>query len=163
MPTKNTKKTTVKKTATKPTVTKKAVSKKAPVKKVTMAPVADKHACGCNHGCPCGGDCACAKKKCTVGRFLKKLILVMIIFALGFASAKMCCGKKMFKMPPHPEFDNGCLVVKCPKLEKMVPMMDTDKDGCVTKQEFAAAKHDKKSGRKHPRRHKPVPAPQVAQ
>ena len=40
---------------------------------------------------------------------------------------------------PRPEFDNGCLVVKCPKLEKMVPMMDADKNGCVTVEEFKAS------------------------
>lgn len=168
MPTKSTtKKTTVKKpvaktAAAKKTTVKKTVAKKAPVKKVIAPVVPETHACGCNHACPCGGDCACAKKKCTFGKFLKKLILIMIIFALGFVSAKMCCGKKMWNMPAHPEFDNGCLVVKCPKLAEMAPMMDADKNGCVTKQEFAAAKRANRPERRHPK-HRPAPAPQANQ
>ena len=149
---KTTKKTTVKKavakkTVSKPAATKKAPAKKAPVKKVA-APVVEKYPCGCDKGCACGGECACAKKKCTFGRFLKKLILVLIIFALGFAAAKMCCCDKRGKMGPRPEFENGCLVVKCPKMANMVPMMDTDANGCVTREEFKAArKHHRRAPR----------------
>ncbi len=147
---KTTKKTTVKKTATKPAATKKptvkkTTAKKAPVKKMT-APVEDKFPCGCDKGCACGGDCVCAKKKCTFGRFLKKLILVLIIFALGFASAKMCCCHKRAKMGPRPMFENGCLVVKCEKMAEKVAAMDTNADGCVTREEFKAArKHMKRA------------------
>ena len=148
---KTTKKVTVKKpvakkTVSKPAAAKKPVAKKAPAKKVAevkktvAAPVADKLPCGCDAGCACGGECTCAKKKCTFGRFLKKLILVLIIFALGFAAAKMCCCDKPGKMGPRPEFENGCLVVKCPKLAEMVPMMDTNHDGCVSREEFRAAR-----------------------
>lgn len=147
---KTTKKTTAKKTVTKTvaakkTTVKKATIKKAPAKKV-MAPAADKFPCGCDKGCACGGDCVCAKKKCTLGRFLKKLILVLIIFALGFASAKMCCCHKRAKMGPRPMFENGCLVVKCEKMAEKVAMMDTNADGCVTREEFKAAhKHMKRA------------------
>ena len=148
---KTTKKVTVKKpvakkTVSKPAAAKKPVAKKAPakkaaeVKKTVAAPVADKFPCGCDAGCACGGECACTKKKCTFGRFLKKLILVLIIFALGFAAAKMCCCDKPGKMGPRPEFENGCLLVKCPKLAEMVPMMDTNHDGCVSREEFRAAR-----------------------
>ena len=77
------KKTVAKKPVSKPAATKKPVAKKAPAKKVVAAPVVEKFPCGCDKGCACGGECACAKKKCTFGRFLKKLVLVLIIFALG--------------------------------------------------------------------------------
>lgn len=159
---KTTKKVTVKKpvakkTVSKTTTAKKPVAKKAPVKKVATAPVVEKFPCGCDAGCACGGECTCAKKKCTFGRFLKKLILVLIIFALGFAAAKMCCCDKPGKMGPRPEFENGCLVVKCPKLAEMVPMMDTNHDGCVSREEFRAMrKHAKRPGHQ-------VPAPQMAE
>ena len=101
--------------------------------------MADKFPCGCDACCACGGECACAKKKCTFGRFLKKLILVLIIFALGFAAAKMCCCDKRAGKP-YPEFENGCLVVKCPKMAEKVPMMDANNDGCVSREEFRAAR-----------------------
>jgi len=176
------KKPVVKKTtATKPAAAKKPVAKKAPAKKavakktpavksVAAAPVVEKHACGCEHTCACGGECACAKKKCTFGRFLKKLVLFIIIFALGFATAKMCCCNKRGKMGPRPEFDNGCLVVKCPKLAEMAPMMDADHDGCITPAEFKAARKHMKRGEPQPAQpveavepEMPAPAPQVAE
>lgn len=153
-----TKKTVAKKPVSKPAATKKPVAKKAPAKKVVAAPVVEKFPCGCDKGCACGGECACAKKKCTFGRFLKKLVLVLIIFALGFASAKMCCNGKRGKMGPRPEFENGCLVVKCPKLAEKVPMMDTDANGCVSREEFKAARKHMKHG---PRPE--MPAPEMAE
>lgn len=159
------KKATAKKTVVKPAA-KKTTVKKAPAKKTVatkkVAPVVEMptpdvkpYPCGCGHDCKCGGNCKCHK-----GGFFKKFILILIIFALGFVSAKMCCCKKFGKMGPRPEFDNGCLVVKCPKLANMVPMMDADHDGCVTKEEFKAAK---KQMRKHPSApaEMPAPAPQV--
>lgn len=157
------KKTVAKKTVSKPAAAKKTAAKKAPAKKVVVAPVVEKFPCGCDKGCACGGECACAKKKCTFGRFLKKLVLVLIIFALGFASAKMCCNGKRGKMGPRPEFENGCLVVKCPKLAEMVPMMDTDANGCVSREEFKAARKHMKRG---PRPEMPAPetsAPEMAE
>ena len=155
------KKTVAKKTVSKPAAAKKTAAKKAPAKKVVVAPVVEKFPCGCDKGCACGGECACAKKKCTFGRFLKKLVLVLIIFALGFASAKMCCNGKRGKMGPRPEFENGCLVVKCPKLAEMVPMMDTDANGCVSREEFKAAR---KAMKRAPREEAPeMPAPEMAE
>lgn len=159
---KTTKKATTKKTVAKKTVSKPATTKKTVAKKVVAAPVVEKFPCGCDKGCACGGECACAKKKCTFGRFLKKLVLVLIIFALGFASAKMCCNGKRGKMGPRPEFENGCLVVKCPKLAEMVPMMDTDANGCVSRKEFKAAQKHMKRG-PHPEMPAPeMPAPEMA-
>lgn len=159
---KTTKKATTKKTVAKKTVSKPAVAKKAPAKKVAVAPVVEKFPCGCDKGCACGGECVCAKKKCTFGRFLKKLVLVLIIFALGFASAKMCCNGKRGKMGPRPEFENGCLVVKCPKLAEMVPTMDTDANGCVSREEFNAARKHMKHGPR-PEEAPEMPAPEVAE
>lgn len=145
----------VKKTATKKPVAKKTVSKpataknaakKTPVKKTTkvVEPVVETYPCGCKAGCACGGHCAehvcCGKKKCTFGRFLKKVIVFLIIFAMGFAAAKMCCFNKPGKMGPRPEFENGCLVIKCPKMAERAEMMDTNKDGCINREEFRAAR-----------------------
>lgn len=133
------KKTAVKKVATKPAV-KKTVAKKTPVKKVkevnVAAPVVEMHPCGCDKSCPCGGNCQCKHHHCG---FWKKFIVVLVFFALGFAAAKMLpCGKRG-KMP-KPEFDNGCLVVKCPKMAEMVPQIDLNSDGCIDKTEFRAFK-----------------------
>lgn len=124
---------------------------KKSVKKTTktIAPVAEHAHCCCEHKCAC---------KCHHSGFWKKLVLIVIFFALGFASAKLCCCKNVYKKMPHPEFENGCLVVKCPKLEKMVPMMDADKNGCVTVEEFKTAKkHTPHRNRKM----KGLPKPQV--
>ena len=151
-----TKKTVAKKTVSKPAATKKNAAKKAPVKKVVSAPVAEMYECGCAHGCACHGHC-CDKKKCTFGRFLKKLVVFLIIFALGFATAKLCCFDKRGKMPFRPEFENGCLVVKCPKMAEKVAMMDVNHDGCVNREEFRAAR--KMNRRPGMRKHEKMPKP----
>ena len=189
MATKTTKKPVAKSAAAKKTVVKSApakkpVAKKAPAKKpvakVAPAPVVEKFPCGCDHHCACGGNCGnhghCGKKKCTFGRFLKKLIIVAIIFALGFACAKMCPFGKEGKRFPRPEFSNGCLVVKCPKMAEFATKMDTNSDGCVTVEEFKAAKKHMRKPGKHgePGKHgprppmpapaeMPAPAPQMAE
>lgn len=152
-----TKKTVAKKTISKPAATKKPVAKKAPVKKATPAPVVEMHECGCAHGCACHGHC-CGKKKCTFGRFLKKLVVFLIIFAMGYATAKICCQGKYGKMPPRPEFENGCLVVKSPKMQQILPTMDINHDGCVSREEFRSAR----KMRKHAGMHKPGVATQPA-
>lgn len=189
MATKTTKKSvaktaTAKKTVVKSAPAKKPVAKKAPAKKpvtkVATAPVVEKFPCGCDHNCACGGNCGnhghCAKKKCTFGRFLKKLVVFIIIFALGFAAAKLCPFGKEGKRFPRPEFDNGCLVVKTPKMEKFAQKIDTNNDGCVSIEEFKVAKKHMKKPGKHDKDGKrrvrppmptpaeaPAPAPQVAE
>ncbi|MBQ2017735.1 MAG: hypothetical protein II208_04400 [Alphaproteobacteria bacterium] len=135
---KSVKKSAPKKSTAKKTVAKPATAKKTAVKKVAPAPVVEMHECGCAHGCACHGHCG--HKKCTFGRFVKKLIIFLIIFAMGFATATFYPMKKYAKMPPRPEFENGCLVVKCKKMAEMVPMMDTNKDNCVNREEFRAAR-----------------------
>ena len=146
---KTTKKSPVKKTSVKKTPAKKVVTPKA-------APVVETHACACGNDCPCGCKC----HKCG---FIKKLLLILIIFALGFASASMfnCKGKPQM---PRPEFKDGCMVVSCPKMAEMAPKMDADKNGCVSVEEFKAFKKNtvRKGRRPHaPKPAEPVPAPQV--
>lgn len=142
------KKTTVKKTVAKKAPAKKTVAKKAPEMKVA-APVVETHKCGCDAACPCGGNCECKKHHCG---FWKKLIVVLVFFALGFATAKVIPCHKHAKMP-RPQFDdNGCLVVKCPKMVEMLPQIDANNDGCVDKSEFKAFKHEMR---------KPTPAPEA--
>ncbi|MBQ2844929.1 MAG: hypothetical protein IJE79_02860 [Alphaproteobacteria bacterium] len=147
--------------------TKKSPAKKTPVRKTTKATVkkvvkpAETYSCGCNHGCACGGHCAehthCA---CHKGRFWKKLVLFLVIFALGFATAKLCCCHKRGGFMPRPEFDNGCLVVKCPKMAEKVAMMDKNGDGCVDKAEFKMAKkHRRGFDKRGPKPEMPQPAP----
>jgi hypothetical protein len=142
---------TTKKTTVKKATAKKPVAKKAPVKKV-VAPVIEKHPCGC------GGECACHKHHCS---FWKKLIVALVFFALGFAAAKtMPCHKRFNKMP-KPEFENGCLVVKCPKMAEMIEKIDINADGCVDESEFKAFKkemrpqHSKARGPRGPKAPQP--------
>lgn len=137
------KKAPVKKVATKPavkkTVAKKTAVKPAPVKQAKMAaPVVDMHECGCGADCHCCGGCKCGASK--FGRFVRKLIFVVIVFALGWFAAGLNCGR-----PHHPRmhFVNGCLdteSVKCPKLQDALPAMDINGDGCITRDEFRAVK-----------------------
>ena len=162
------KKAPAKKTVSKPVAAKKVVAKKTPAKKVAdvkkvAAPVVEKHPCGCDKNCACGGNCMeHAHCKCRRGGFFKKLILILIIFAMGFAAAKMCCCGKG-KFGPRPEFDDaGCMVIKCEKLAQMAPMMDTDHNGCITRAEFKAAKKEMRHGpRPSAEPAAPVPAPEA--
>ena len=94
-----TKKPVAKKVVAKPATVKKPVAKKAPVKK---APVVEPMHSACQHTC-C--ECACSKKKCAFGSFLKKFIVFLIVFGMGFATAKMCCMGPRGKMAPRPEFE----------------------------------------------------------
>ena len=133
-----TKKPATKKNVTKPVTTKKTASKKADAKKAVVMPVAETYECGCAHGCACHGHCG--HKKCTLGRFIKKFIIFFIVFSMGFAAAKFCPMNKRGKMAPRPEFENGCLVVKCPKMAEKIHIMDVNNDGCVSREEFRAAR-----------------------
>ncbi len=163
---------TVKKTAAKTANTKAATAKKAPVKKAAAAkkpvakkavapekmvamPAQDMHTCGCGADCKCGATCGCGadckcdchcneqKPRCGFGRFMKKLIITLIVFALGFAAAKLVCCDKYHMRGPRAEFVNGCLdaaSVKCPKLLEALPAMDINQDGCITKDEYKIVK-----------------------
>ena len=147
--------------------TKKSPAKKTTVRKTTKATVkkvvkpAETYSCGCNQGCACGGHCVeHAHCGCHRGKFWKKLVLFLIVFALGFATAKLCCCHKRGGFMPRPEFDNGCLVVKCPKMAEKVAMMDKNGDGCVDKAEFKMAKkHRRGFDKRGPKPEMPQPAP----
>ncbi len=134
MPTKTTKKTT-----TKP------VAKKTPVKKVVKSePVATEMPVAT----PC---CHCTRRK--------KFMYLTIMFVLGiFVGQLFCfCGCDHHKRP-RVDFVNGCVdvtSVKCPEMLAQLPTMDTNGDGCITKQEMRATQ-------KHMRHHeKPVAEPTV--
>lgn len=144
---------TVKKTSAKATAAKKAPVKKAAPKKTAAKtakmpevkaptmPAPEMHSCGCGHDCACG----CNHSRGGFGRFFKKLIVALIIFALGFMAAKMfCCDKPHFR-GPRVHFVEGCLdvsSVECPKLQAALPAMDINQDGCITRDEYRAVKKE---------------------
>ena len=72
-----------------------------------------------------------------------KLIMVLIVFALGFGAAKLldCQNARC----PRADFDNGCLdvsSVKCPRLQNALPAMDANADGCITREEYRTVVRD---------------------
>lgn len=157
MPTKTVKST--RPTTAKKTTVKKAAAKKPAVKTtpaVAAAPAANCPCganCKCDANCHCGADCKCTQKRggCKFCRFLKKLVIFIIIFALGFATAKLCCcdktGPKHFR-GPRIHFVNNCMdvsSVKCPKLAEALPAMDINGDGCITREEYRAVKKQMRS------------------
>lgn len=148
-----TKKVVAKKTVSKPVAVKKTVAKKTPATKVVAAPVVEHTPCGCAGACHCHKHCHCGTAKKFVG--------VLVFFALGFvaALALMPQHPKHMKMP-HPEFENGCLVVKCPRLAEIAPQMDVDGNNCISEEEFKAFKHDGTHGPRGHRPSRPAPAPE---
>ena len=119
-----------------PKTTKKAPAKKA-VKKVAKPVVAVKPVM---KEIPMPDPyCHCTKRKrnCILTCvFTGSLILGIFIGHLFFCE----CWRK--HKAPMPEFVNGCLNVesiKCPKMLEELPMIDTDHDGCVTREELRAA------------------------
>ncbi len=146
---------TVKKPAAKPAAKKASVKKvaakkpavKKVVKPVAATPAPEMHA----HECMCGNACKCAHRGSRFGRIMKKIIIAIILFALGFAAAKFCPCNKMDKFGPHGprgprvEFVDGCMdttSVQCPKLRDALPAMDINQDGCITRDEFRAVKRE---------------------
>lgn len=143
MPAKTVKKAAVKPATAKKTTVKKAAAKKATTKKIVVEevkePAPEMHECPCGHNCTCGGDCKCGHHcGSRFGHFMIKLIMVLIIFALGFAAAKFVDGGRDFR-GPRVDFDNGCLdvsSVKCPQMQALLPVMDADGDGCIARDEY---------------------------
>lgn len=158
MATKTTKKTTAKPTAVKKTVTKKTTHKKTTrATAVKSAPkmnaaytdivMPDVYKCKCGANCHCGTDCNCGSKcKCHChgfGHWVKKFIIALVLVALGFAAAKVCCCGKGMRGPRVHFARNGCMVeesVKCPKLRELLPAMDINQDGCITREEYREIK-----------------------
>jgi len=117
--------------------------KKAPKKTIKrtapkVMPVhADAHMCHCGDACKCG---------CRCGKF-KKFVVLLIVFLLGFAVAKMTnCrkGPDMYKkrtQERHPVFVNGCLDMESvisKKTREALQNSNVGADGCVTIAEYKA-------------------------
>lgn len=154
------KKAAVKKAPVKKPVVKKApvakpAAKKAPAKKKVAAPVAQETVVLAAPVTPCGKDCGCGcngGKKCGcgcggMGRFLKKLVIFLVIFALGWCGAKFCMMKKFHRgfNGPRVEFVNGCLDVAkipCPEMAAKISIADVNGDGCISKEEFKTVKNE---------------------
>ena len=140
MPTKK----TTKKTAVKPVA-----------KKTVVKPVPAPESCACGHDCPC--------HRC--GKF-KKLVVLIIVFCLGFAAAKFtsCPCKKNPMLKEHPVFtEQGCLdlsSIKCPKMLEGLTASPANADNCITKDEFFALRKEiMKNFRHHkgPKHFEPMP------
>ncbi|MDR2413274.1 MAG: hypothetical protein LBD50_03645 [Rickettsiales bacterium] len=130
---------TVKKTAAGKVAAKK--SKTYQAKATQPAAAMAQPSCACGSGCKCGG----------FGRFVKKLIVFLVIFGLGFAACLYCCGthRQFRKDFFHPEFVNGCFdasKIKCPEMLGKLNAADANADGCITKEEFRAIKKNFRKG-----------------
>lgn len=151
MPTKTTKKSTVKSAPAKKPVAKKAAPKKvvkaatkptsvkAPKAPVMMAPATNN--CHCGPNCQCVNVCKCRGAK--FARIIKKLIIALILLAIGFVAGSHLYGPRGPRGPRIEFAANGCMVeesVKCPKLIDALPAMDINQDGCITREEFRAVK-----------------------
>ncbi len=105
------------------------------------------------HECHCGASCGCG---CHCGKF-KKFIVLLIVFILGFAVAKLTCCRGHRYMPKmQPKFENGCLVldsIKCPKMKQDLVFADTDMDGCISQIEFDSVKKSMHHKRPERREH----------
>ncbi len=142
---KTVKKPVAKKAPAKKPVAKKAPAKKPVAKKVAAPVVSEVHTCGCGHECKCAHRCGCG-----FGRFVLKLIVFLVVFAMGYACAKMePCGKGPKHMP-RAQFDNGCLVmesVKCPKFAEKLAAADMNADGCIDVKEYRTVKKQMRPAR----------------
>lgn len=103
------------------------------------APVTATCTCGCGH-------------RHGFWHWVKKLIFILIIFALGALACKYtCCCKKHNgwggKFDRGQMFVDGCLdisKIKCPDAAQKVLAADLNNDGCITKDEFWAWKKSMK-------------------
>lgn len=136
--------------------TKRVIKKSAPA--VAVAP--EMHECQCGAACKCG---------CHHGKF-KKFIVLLIVFLLGFAVAKMVpCHKfhRMHKgMQMHPVFQNGCLdmaSIKCPKMVETLQASEANADGCITMGEFKEIKKAMHREMRNKMPEQPAPEPVVAE
>jgi hypothetical protein len=105
----------------------------------------------CTCGCGCRGG---------FWHFMKKLLVFLIIFALGWCACKfICCGCKHKGFGgAKPEFVDGCMDVNR-DISRMNEMalkhieglrnMDADVNGCITPEEFKAARKQMWKNREH--------------
>lgn len=136
--------------------TKRVIKKSAPA--VAVAP--EMHECQCGAACKCG---------CHHGKF-KKFIVLLIVFLLGFAVAKMVpCHRfhHMHKGPyMHPVFQNGCLdmaSIKCPKMLETLQASEANADGCITMVEFKEIKRAMRREMRDKMHEHPAPQPMEAE
>ena len=137
---------------------KKIVAKKAPAKKAAkkvVKPVAAPKPVLVEIPEP-DRFCHCTKRK-------RNIILASVFvgsFIVGFMISQLffCPGHHGHKL--RVEFVNGCLnaeSITCPKLLKDLPIIDTDHDGCVTKEEM----HNARKAMRHHKKSAPVEEPAV--
>lgn len=95
----------------------------------------------------CGTDCPCGCHKHAAGHRIKHIIVLLLVFILGYACGKMvCCGKhRMPHMPQmqHPVFTNGCLdmqSVQSQKMQEILMSADANGDNCISIEEYKAFK-----------------------
>jgi hypothetical protein len=120
--------------------TKKPIKRAA--KPAKTAPVAAAPACNISGGCGCG--CRCG--------FFKKLIVLGLVFAAGFATCHYMCAKHGFRgfhngmrAMPQDMFVNGCLdtaKISNPAMAEKIATADKDSNGCITMEEMNAHREE---------------------
>ena len=107
----------------------------------------------------CGKDCPCGCHQHSAGHRLKHIMILVIVFILGYACGKIFCLCPMHKQMPrynnHPVFTNGCLDmqnIRNTKFQEKLLKADVNEDGCVSVEEYQAfkAKWTDKKGPKKP-------------
>lgn len=95
----------------------------------------------------CGTDCPCGCHKHGTGHRIKHIVVLLLVFILGYACGKMmCCGKhRMPHMPhmQHPVFTNGCLdmqSIQSQKMQEVLMSADVNGDNCISVEEYKAFK-----------------------
>lgn len=117
---------------------KKIIKKNNARKPVKAAPAMEMHTCACGDACKCG--CGCGK--------FKKIVVLFIVFLLGFAVAKITCCRGGHDMQKHmrsrnPVFVNGCLDMESVASKKMRAALqnsEVNADGCITIAEYNSVK-----------------------
>ncbi|MCL2538063.1 MAG: hypothetical protein FWE52_01115 [Alphaproteobacteria bacterium] len=81
--------------------------------------------CACDSGCKCKS-------------WFWKIVLWIVIFAIGFCAGKMCCMKHMMWKKQFTFDANGCLDVSKlrGKMAAKIAAADLNNDGCITKVEL---------------------------
>ena len=80
------------------------------------------------------------------GHRLKHIMILVIVFVLGYACGKIFCFCPMRKQMPysnHPVFVNGCLDtqrIQNTKFQEMLLKADVNEDGCISMEEYKAFK-----------------------
>ena len=125
------------------------------IKKTVAKKIATKPAPIMEH--KCGSDCPCGCHKHGAAHRVKHIVILLLVFVLGYACGKIMCGGKhrMPPMPrmPQPVFTNGCLdmqTIQSKKIQEVLMTADANGDNCVSIEEYKAFKaaKAKKFGKK---------------